>query len=753
MSNTQICIPKLIDNEYVCSICGWGKGLNINAPFTRECTVFQTDNGEIFEEQFESTILKHKDVDKNIILVLGTHSSLSSCMAQCLEKLGVYMGEDTIGGEAKWLINFCNSHQPLPYTFYKDIDYREFGDWLINNMRIAKEKNCPFGIKFPTLCAWDDILTKIEEEYDIRFKIINMDRPLHESIQSAKDRTIRDNRWGGKLMREMSEHDRIGGIISLQKWLHQQKNNILSKREQFKVQSWKLLQYPHILIREIVSWLEYYFGYFANEKYICNAIESVSPQKATHSAKYEIDEWIKNTTIIIKAFERPQLLNRCLDSIYYQHPYVHIIVGDDSENPEIRCDTSIFHLPYDVGLSAGRNFLVDKVYTQYILLLDDDYQFDGRTKIGDMYEKITNIDCDLVSGNVDSSKKEVNWLGHFRNIDDKLYVCKGAVEDIGGIKRYDWTPNFFIAKTDMVKKYKWNEQYKLAEHMDWFYRLKKNDVIVTNYSRSYVRHDAPDWFAYPEIQDEKYSNKYVSMRKRSVDFINKWKEEVNLCGIEGLGNLDKIVTELNQYYGMLPIPRRIHQIWVGPKPMPHEYRDYCKQWRTMHNDWDYRLWGDTDAYMLMDNNLVDLYHKPMVQVQKSDIIRLLAVYYYGGVYLDVDFQPFVKLDEFIKGKHCFVVQARKEGSVTNAVFGAVPKHPFIKLLIENITKYWDVNKGNCIGPPMFNDILNTYNVYKFPLGTFFPYTWDEKDSLEKFNYDNYKNAIAVHHFDASWLRK
>ena len=100
-------------------------------------------------------------------------------------------------------------------------------------------------------------------------------------------------------------------------------------------------------------------------------------------------ESLNNLTIGIKTFNRPLCLENCLQSIRKLYPKINIIVADDS-NDEIKdnnkkitnkYNADLIDLPFDSGVSIGRNSIVNKVKTKYYLTLDDDNFIDENTKI------------------------------------------------------------------------------------------------------------------------------------------------------------------------------------------------------------------------------------------------------------------------------------------------------------------------------------------------------------------------------------
>jgi GT2 family glycosyltransferase len=106
-------------------------------------------------------------------------------------------------------------------------------------------------------------------------------------------------------------------------------------------------------------------------------------------------------TAVIKTFERPTTLKRLLKSIRRFYPELRIIVVDDSKIPVELDDTLVIQMPYDTGISAGRNQALKEVTTEYILLLDDDFIFYDRTDLEPAMEAMMNQPkIDIMGGQV-----------------------------------------------------------------------------------------------------------------------------------------------------------------------------------------------------------------------------------------------------------------------------------------------------------------------------------------------------------------
>lgn len=83
-----------------------------------------------------------------------------------------------------------------------------------------------------------------------------------------------------------------------------------------------------------------------------------------------------DVTFLVKTHERPQCLRKLLDSLRRHFPTAPVLVADDGRialrhRPDDH--TQLVALPYDVGLSAARNALLQRVQTRFFVTLDDDF--------------------------------------------------------------------------------------------------------------------------------------------------------------------------------------------------------------------------------------------------------------------------------------------------------------------------------------------------------------------------------------------
>jgi len=210
----------------------------------------------------------------------------------------------------------------------------------------------------------------------------------------------------------------------------------------------------------------------------------------------------ENVTIIIKTFERPSILKRSILSIRRFYPNIRIVVVDDSKESLYIKDVEYYKLSYDVGVSEGRNIALSYVKTKYTLVIDDDFIFNRNTDILSVYEKLeNNPDIDIVAGSVINLPfyTKNNYLDGFlhpSNASSK--ILEGTIID--SMVVHDKVPNFYLARTDSIRKVAWDSRIKRLDHADFFTRAK-GVLVSTVYEKFRVLHSKTP-----------FDKKYMSIR-------------------------------------------------------------------------------------------------------------------------------------------------------------------------------------------------------------------------------------------------
>lgn len=240
----------------------------------------------------------------------------------------------------------------------------------------------------------------------------------------------------------------------------------------------------------------------------------------------------KDVTVLVKTFNRPKTVSGAIQKIRKFYPNIRILLADDSkEIVEINDGkTEIFSMPFDSGVSMGRNFLLQKVETPYFLMMDDDHYFNRRTNLGTMLNLLEQEKFDLLSALVfqraflrrEFYRKElVDFYLNMEMEEGVLKFVDGFYEKTPDYVTCDLVHQFFIAKTEAVRQMGgWDARLKTADHADFFIRVKQAQLKVGYTPKARVDH--------VHRRDERFSKEYKAFRTRMSAFRKIWIEQHNI---------------------------------------------------------------------------------------------------------------------------------------------------------------------------------------------------------------------------------
>ena len=195
------------------------------------------------------------------------------------------------------------------------------------------------------------------------------------------------------------------------------------------------------------------------------------------------------------------------------------------------------------------------------------------------------------------------------------------------------------------------------------------------------------------------------------------------------------------------IPKIIHHIWLGPKPMPEEFVRYGETWRKHHPEWVMWLWTDNNLPPLVNQ---DLYARGAHYSEKSDIIRYEVLNEFGGFYVDTDFECLKPLDEFLGWD--FICGQQKPDYISTALIGCVRKNVITEEIIRQFPDSF-VERPNDYMRRSVDILQRTISLHRHKLNlkvaepaVFLPYNWNEKHRKG----ESFPGAYAVHHWAGSW---
>ncbi len=268
---------------------------------------------------------------------------------------------------------------------------------------------------------------------------------------------------------------------------------------------------------------------------------------------------MKDLTALVVTMMRDEYLFKCISSLREVYPDINIVVGDNgypSKEKKIFCEehgAKYFELPFDCGICVGRNMLVDRIKTIYTMVGDDDFFYTPGAKVNKMLEFMRERpEFDLIGGRIEEGGSVRNYQGfidfypgHF--IYRSLELDKFKTADCGlQYKACELTFNFFVAKTEMLKAVRWDEQIKVAyEHSTFFIDAKKAGKKVAFTPDAIVVHKPPITKAitkeYHDYRNRK-SDKERFFSKYNLAYVVDMRGRRDSFGREFLKQVDFLIT-------------------------------------------------------------------------------------------------------------------------------------------------------------------------------------------------------------------
>lgn len=223
---------------------------------------------------------------------------------------------------------------------------------------------------------------------------------------------------------------------------------------------------------------------------------------------------MKDSQILIKSFRRFDSLERCVNSIVRYFPQLSILIADDSfdvvpgmfpkavQRIQQIDQVRWIQLPFDSGLAAGRNRLVELAESEFVILFDDDFVVTAETQLDHL---LTLLEIsDLAAGVIRDQGRLLGVPGCFSIKDRELTVADApnVWQEHAGIvyRSTEMAVNFFAARRELLLKHPWDPRFKITgEHLDFFLSLWRAGAQVVYTPQSIVDHErtyTPDYLCY-----------------------------------------------------------------------------------------------------------------------------------------------------------------------------------------------------------------------------------------------------------------
>ncbi len=190
------------------------------------------------------------------------------------------------------------------------------------------------------------------------------------------------------------------------------------------------------------------------------------------------------------------------------------------------------------------------------------------------------------------------------------------------------------------------------------------------------------------------------------------------------------------------INRLIHYVWLGNGEKSNKIKKCMESWKRYLPDYEFKEWNESN-FDINYNRFTRQSYDAKKYAFTSDVIRLWALYNYGGVYIDTDVMVYKPLDEFLNEKAFTGFES--VGFPVCATMGAEKGNSLIKELLDYYNDRDFEIKTNTV---IISEILEKHGIDRYKdiaqridNITIYPQAWF-----------NSEKGYTKHCFEGSWTK-
>ncbi len=225
----------------------------------------------------------------------------------------------------------------------------------------------------------------------------------------------------------------------------------------------------------------------------------------------------------------------------------------------------------------------------------------------------------------------------------------------------------------------------------------------------------------------------------------------NFCLMESKGSV--------QFSEKPLIPKKLHYMWLGRKPLPESLQNCIDSWKKYCPDYEIIEWNE-DNYDINKHPYMREAYEAENYGFVPDYARLDILYEHGGIYMDTDEELFRSLDNMLYQEAFCGVEKWQDISF-GACAGSVKGHPIVKKFLDarenlrfinpdgslnrNTCGYYDTPTALKLGYKLNGECqsINGLNIYGYDY--FVPYDYMTGICNKT------SNTYSVHWYSGGWL--
>ena len=192
------------------------------------------------------------------------------------------------------------------------------------------------------------------------------------------------------------------------------------------------------------------------------------------------------------------------------------------------------------------------------------------------------------------------------------------------------------------------------------------------------------------------------------------------------------------------IPKVIHYVWVGGKPLTPLAKECIASWKKYLPDYKFKLWNESNSPMT--HHYVQKMYADKKWAFVADYIRFWVLEREGGIYLDTDTEVLKSFDPLLK--HSIFFGQTKDEVTAAGVIGSVPHHQVIK---DILTVYDNDNlyATERTSPRTITDVINTHHYHDVTI--YNHHYFNPCDDGEVRTKEKLAVAYTDNHWAGSWV--
>ena len=207
---------------------------------------------------------------------------------------------------------------------------------------------------------------------------------------------------------------------------------------------------------------------------------------------------------------------------------------------------------------------------------------------------------------------------------------------------------------------------------------------------------------------------------------------------------------------------------MSGEELPQDRKNNIASWKAMLPDYEFMLW-DTKRFDMSKSVWAQQAFETKKYAFASDLIRLHAVYTYGGIYLDTDVEVLKSFDDLLDLPYFIGVE--QNTIIEAAVFGSVKKSQWLLICMQHYNNRSFVKEDGTYDMLVLPHVMELrlkgmkniirmeesqaqkvkYLLKKEDSLFLFPSEYFSAKNNESGEFSITKNTYTIHHFNSSWM--